>query len=384
MEINSMEELTALVNSQSAQVPGTDQPVAQTTEQPVAEQAAPQVAAYSDELVVEQKEEQQAAQPVSKDTARDQILGNVQIDLNKIKIVKVNNPLGVFQELDALFLKPSYDVIALQSGYRAAFKSMNNDDMIKVRKFTGTEKEQNMKLFNFVFNHMVNSSVGKIRFEDWLKITSENDFETFIYGIYCATFPNETDYDVTCPKCSSENKARISKELLIQAKNEQETAAYIQDVLGKNYNPSELVQHSVVNMKDRIVLPRTKVVMDIVTPTLHDYLKSLQRVESFKNYEPEIFTYLKYVGDMFIPHIHAMSQGQVEYIEVETVEDKLRVIVDMPPEDRKALDKAVKDKLEKYKVEYKLPDCTCRNCGHEIKNIVVDMTEILFLSMVRA
>jgi hypothetical protein len=391
MEINSMEDLNKMINGQAQQSEQSPAEVANTA----VEQTAPTTASsqVTHDEAGEPQQSEAAVQPVteapqadtaSRESLRDKVLSNVQVDLSKIKIVKSTNPLGVFQELETLFLKPSYDVIALQSGYRAAFRSLNNDDMIKVRKFTGTEKEQNMKLFNFVYMHMVNGSLGKIRFDDWLKVTAENDFETLIYGIYCATFPNETDYDVSCPKCGKENKARISKELLIQAKDEAATGAYIQDILSKNYTPEELVKHSVVNMKDRVILPQTKIIADIGTPTLHDYLKSLQRAESFKGYEPEIFTYLKYVEELYIPHIHAFAQGDVEYIQLETIEDKLRAIVDIPSEDRKFLDKAIKDKMDKYKVEYKLPDTNCRHCGAEIKNIVVDMTETLFLSMVRA
>ena len=380
MEINSMDDLQKMISGQSPQPEQSPAEVANAAVEQVAQPAPVEQVAAQEQLAVEAAQVDAA----SREVLRDKVLSNVQVDLSKIKIVKSSNPLGVFQELETLFLKPSYDVIALQSGYRAAFRSLNNDDMIKVRKFTGTEKEQNMKLFNFVFTHMVNGSLGKIRFEDWLKVTAENDFETLIYGIYCATFPNETDYDVSCPKCGKENKARISKELLIQAKDEAATGAYIQDILSKNYPPEELVKHSVVNMKDRVILPSTKIIADIGTPTLHDYLKSLQRAESFKGYEPEIFTYLKYVEELYIPHIHAFAQGEVEYIQLETIEDKLRTVVEIPPEDRKALDKAIRDKMDKYKVEYKLPDTNCRHCGTEIKNIVVDMTETLFLSMVRA
>ena len=399
MEINSMDDLNKIIGGQnSAPQPTAEQEVAPNVAEAPAIHHVDEAAFYApgtepasveqvlnQNVAIENAMDAAALSPVeNKAQSRDQILNSVQVDLTKIKIVKSSNPLGVFQELENLFLKPSYDVIALQSGYRAAFKALNNDDMIKVRKFTGTEKEQNMKLFNFVFNQMVNSSLGKIRFEDWLKVTSENDFETLIYGIYCATFPNETDYDVGCPKCGKENKARISKELLIQAKDEKETGQYIQDILSKNYPPEELVKHSVVSTTDRIMLPSTKIIMDIITPTMHDYLKSLQRAESFKGYEPEMFTYLKYVGDILIPHIHALAQGEAEYIQLESVEDKLRTVVNIPPEDRKILDKAIKDKLDKFKVTYKLPDLTCRHCAHSIENVVVDMTEILFLNMVRA
>ena len=319
-----------------------------------------------------------------KPSTREEILSSREVDIKKFKVVKSANPLGTFKELDALFLKPSYDVIALQSGYRSAFKAMNNDNMIAIRKFSGSEREQNLKLFNFVFNQMVNSSLGKVSFDTWLKVTAENDFETLIYGIYCATFPNENDYDVTCPHCATVNKMKISKERLIRACDVEETSQYINGILSKNYPPDELVKHSVVNMTERVMLPGTKIICDIVTPTLADYLRTLHRSEQMKNFEPEIFTYLKYLGDMFIPHIYSFTtDSEPEFIQLETMDDRLRAIVDMPVSDRRALDKAIKEKNSKYKVEYKLPDCNCIKCHGEIKNIVVDMTEQLFLNTVK-
>lgn len=320
----------------------------------------------------------------AKRAAMNNILASVKVDLNNISVVKVSNPLGTFQELDTLFLKPSYDIIALQSGYRAAFKALNNDDMIKVRKFTGTVKEQNMKLFTFTFRQMVNSSLGKVSFDTWMKITSEADFETLIYGIYCATFPDETDYTVGCGACGKENKTKISKELLIQAKNMDETGAYIQEILSKNYPPDELVKNSVVNHTKRIMLPESKIILDLVTPTLANYINTISRSETYKNYEPEIFGYLKNVGDIMIPHLHAMSQGRAEFIKLDTMEERIRIIVDMSKADKVYLDKEIRAKLDTYKVDYKLPNMTCAHCQAPIVDINVDLTETLFQSIAGA
>jgi hypothetical protein len=320
----------------------------------------------------------------SKVTTREAILDQINVDPNAIQVIASSNPLGTFQELDNLFLKPSYEVIALQSGYRASFRPMNNDDMLKVRKFTGTEREQHVKLFNFVFSRMVNSGLGKSNFETFLKVTAEEDFETLIYGLYCATFPEESDYDVTCPHCRKLNKARIGKESLIRALDVEKTGAYISDILSKNYAPIELIKHSVVAQVKRVVLPKSKIIVDIKTPTLYNFVSSLQQAESFANYEPEMFTYLKYAQQILIPVLQSFAEGRPEYIRLESIEDKLRCIVDMPPSDRKALDAAITEKNSTYKVEYKLPDLTCGGCGQTIKNIVVDMVETLFVNMARA
>lgn len=381
MEIKSMEELDAILNQPTQVEKAPEEKVVDTPKEVVAEKIVEEKVVDIPKEAVAEKAEEVIAE--KKAVSLQNILANMSIDVSNVKIVRASNPLGVQQELDNLFLKPSYEVIALQSGYRAALQPMNNIDMIRVRKFTGTEKEQNLKLFALVFNHIVNSGLGKIKFEEWLKITSEADFPTFVYGIYCATFPEKSEYNVTCPHCGKENTTAIGKEYLVQV-NDQSTGPYITQILSQNYPPSELVKHSVVNMKERYVLPTSKVVLDVVTPTLSDYIKTLQRAENFKGIEREIFAYLNNIGDVFIPHLQAFSEGRAEFIQLETIEEKARVIADIPPSDKKALETFIKEKADKYRIDYKLPDFKCSGCDEEIKNIIVDMADVLFQSMARA
>ena len=379
-----MDDLNALIGGQ-AQAETEVAPVQVIADEPIVAMTEDEAPAVEVAAPVAPAQPAAPVNPVeAKKKALDKILSNINVDLSSINIVKSSNPLGTHAELENLFLKPSYDVIALQSGYRTAFRALNNDDMIKVRKFSGTEREQNLKLFTFVYQHMVNSNLGKITFEDWMKVTAEADFETLVYGIYCATFPEEQEYTVGCMHCGKENKAKISKEWLIQAKDDAKVGAYIQDLLSKNYPAGELVKHSVVNNKVRIMLPKSKVIMDLVTPTLADYIRTISRAETNKNVEPEIFGYLKHVGDIFIPHIQALAEGRADFLQLESIEDKIRTIINIDPEDRKMLDKAINDKMNTYKVEYKLPDLTCRHCEKEVKDITVDMTEVLFQNIAKA
>lgn len=397
-EINDMADLEKLISGSAAPVEAA--PTLTASEQALnapapsvaAEEAPLDLTPAADDTVTADVVEAEAANDDApkaespediKTRQMEALLGNINVDLTSINVVKSSNPLGTFQELETLYLRPSYEVIALQSGYRAAFKPLNNNDMIKVRKFGGTEREQNLKLFTFVFSLMVNSSLGKIKFEDWLKVTSEADFETLIYGIYCATFPEEGDYNVTCPHCLKENKTKIGKEHLIQAKDAKATGSYITELLSKNYAPNELVKHSVVNMTKRLITPKRKTVVDLTTPTLADYLRSLQRAEQHRGIEPELFGYLKHISKIMIPHLQSFAEGKPSFIELETMEDKIRVIVDMPKEDKQALDKEISEKMNQYKVEYKLPGITCGGCSKDIDNITVDLTEILFQNIAR-
>ena len=367
MEINSVEDLQQLIRHQEA------------AQSAVEETVAPEPAPAEPETTQKVVEEA----PRTKSAAVKEVLSQIVFDINKINVVKSSNPLAAHQELEHLFSKPSYEVIALQSGYRCSMTAFNNEDMIRVRKFTGTELEQNMKLFGLVFNHLPHSSLGKIRLQEWLKLTAEADFETLIYGLYCATFPEESDYSVSCPHCRAENKAKIGKEHLLQVRDDR-ARGYVQQILDPNSDPKVLVRDAVVNQRSRIILPESKIIVDIVTPTLHDYLESLKNADRMKGFEREIFGYLKNIGTMLAPILQSFAEGRPEFIELEQLAEKAKVIAEISPADRRFLEKSIAEKSEQYKVEYKLPDFNCHSCAGTIENIVIDMTEILFQSMARA
>jgi hypothetical protein len=384
--IKSIEELQSLLKAQMEQkennTPDNSTTTTPVVETPVEATNTPVVDTPTETVKQVNETSETTKQP--KITAQ-KLLETVSVDLSSINIIRSDNPLGIHQELNSIFLKPSYEVIALQSGYRVSMKALNNDDMIKVRKFTGTEREQNMKLFNFVYRNMENLSVGRIDFNTWLNITAEADFETLTYGLFCATFPHETDYSVRCGECGHINNVKISKESLIRAVNAEETGEYVRTILSNNYDAKEIVKHSLVNYTKRIILPESKTIIDLHTPTLKNYVDSLTNAERFKSaYEPELFGYLKHIKDVFIPHLNSIATGKVSYIQIETIEDKLTVINKISKVDREALEKELAEKANKYKVEYKLPDITCAGCGAPIKNIVVDVTEVLFQNIVRA
>jgi hypothetical protein len=171
---------------------------------------------------------------------------NTTFDLKSIKIKRFDNPLDTFENIKELTLKPTFDVIALQSAYRLSFKSLNNDSIIKIRKVSGTAYETNRKMLLHIFNHIESMSIGKLTFDSWLKITSEKDFDTLVYGLYCATYPKEADYKINCPHCNKENTVKMSKESLIEVKDPK-VFDVVRSIVDRKLSPSELIKHSSLN-----------------------------------------------------------------------------------------------------------------------------------------
>jgi hypothetical protein len=312
--------------------------------------------------------------------SKNELLSNLTFDLTKINIRKDGDPLKNFEELKNLMIRPTFEIIAMQSAYRASMVSLNTDEMIKIRKISGTNYEINRKILSAVYNHIHESTLGKITFEDWCKTTAEEDWETLTYGLYCATYPNESDYNIACPKCGKVHTVKIGKEHLVTVRDNK-VFNLVKDIISRKLSPKELLLHSTVNHTTRIVLPTSKIIIDLSTPTLHDMLMSISNTETFKKYEPETFGYLKNISGVYFLNISEYKRsGTVEFLAANTIEEKLQIINNLIPSDRKHLGDAINEKLNEYKIEYRLPNIECTNpdCRNKIDNIVVDMSEVLF------
>ena len=354
-EINEITE--ASVNIDEVTIPNTTVPESNSTPSQEVKEAIPVVA----EEVKEKK-----------------TLKNVVFDLANIRIRRSDNPLETFESIKELTLKPIYEVIALQSAYRIAFSSLNNDEMIKIRKVSGTSYETNRKILLHIYNKIDNMSIGKIDFSGWTKITSEQDFETLVYGLYCATYPKESDYRIQCPHCNEVNTVKMSKESLIEVKDPK-VFEVVRSIIERKLTPQELIKESSLNYCNRTVLTDSRVIIDLINPTLHDMLETFNVLQNYKNYEPELFGFLKHIRNILIPNVQLFNKtGEIEYFSLENTDDKLNIIKNLSPEDMKELTKAIENKINEYKIEYKLKDTNCVKCSKLIKNISVDMADVLF------
>ena len=318
--------------------------------------------------------------PMTKMEAISQM--NINIDLNKINIVRSDNPIVVHSEVESLFERSTFEVIALKSGYRASFSALNNQDMIRVRKISGSLREQNVKLMRIIFDHMVSSSMGKVSFNNWLQVTAEADYETLIYGIYCATFPREVDYTVTCPHCKAKNIRKISKNHLVQV-IDKNVYQYVDTVINERKSVQELIRESELNNKTRVILPESKIVIDIALASIDDLISSLRNAESYGRFEKEIFGYLKHLSNIYVPVLGSFQKGEPSWLEVTGIEEQANVIANIPFSDRSFLEKAISEKTDKNTVSYCLPDQACASCNEMIKKVSIDMTEVLFQNIAK-
>lgn len=321
--------------------------------------------------------------PKKTSSARD-LLKGLTIDLNNIEFVE-KSPLEKMDDVDFLLNgKPSFQIIANQSAYIAHMESLRLADINSITSSSMDMYASKQKLYKTIWSKMNTSSVGKMDYKTWLKVTSFFDLPSFMYGIYNQTFPGDTSFEINCRHCNAPTDVIVNNATLIDVKNE-ETYAKLNEIINTAKKPADLLKDSLVNKFTRSVLPEDKILVDIQTPSLWDHLELLSSIDKSKLDElDDVIGTMLFIKNMHIVDIKTLQeQHKIAYSEVSDKVQMVNILRNLEMMDAKALGDAISERTEKYAIEYKIKDHDCSKCGQSVGDIPVDMETMLFTQILQ-
>lgn len=301
------------------------------------------------------------------------------IDINKLSIVDERDPITKQRELkNALYgNKSAFMIVAAQSGYVAQIAPLVHKDAVNILYSNLSRYEYKKNLFKVIYEKIVNFSVGKMTFEEWLKCTSVEDLETFYYGIYCATFPDEGTLSVQCPDCGDTENYRVSNLNLTKTTDRKAMKKLIEDVSANAINKESMAQYSLIGKNDAFALSDSGFIIELRTPSLWDSLELLRLVpEDIIDKDTTSLTNMLYINRILVPR--KAGDKQTQYIEHDDRQELLRIVDNLSIDDAQEIQDAVADRVDDHKISYSIKNYKCQNCGKEIKEIPISIEDILF------
>lgn len=298
------------------------------------------------------------------------------IDINKLVINQDSTPMEKEANLrNALYgNKPAFQVVAAQSGYYAKIIPLVNKDVINLLMDNVSRYEYRKTLFKVIYDKLVGISVGKMSFEEWLKSTSSEDVETFYYGLYCATFPDEGTYTFTCPKCHTEETIKINHNNLFKTTDKEKMKKLIADVSKNSHDKDAMKKYSLVGKSQTFELSDSGIIVDITTPSLWDALEILRTVpERVIDRDEYSVTNMMYIKQMLIP-----DKENKNYISETDNQEILRIIDNLTIDDSEELRDVVADHVNENRISYSIKNIKCQSCQNEVKEIPISIENILF------
>lgn len=319
------------------------------------------------------------------------VLDTLSFDPNNITIDNSGNDDVMLLHTQLELLKsvrpdPVFPIIALKSGYKADIAALNNNDKIELRNLTGSGIDQTIKLFKMIHGKIRSTSIGKISFTKFLEVTAEDDYETLVYGIFSASFPNATEYNMGCPHCRTEIKLPLFPSQLIEVIDKEKAGQYVAQVLEGYDKGEEFLKDSLVNKKTREILPKSKSVIEIITPSLQNMLDNMRMVERHKEkYSADLINLTKYISSLFVLNIDAyQATGRAAFLPVTEWSEILEFIANADSADLQKVRNSVSSSIRNYSIQYRIPNfiCPSKACAKPIENIDIDLTKLLFIGIV--
>ena len=313
------------------------------------------------------------------------IIDKINVDLNNIIVNDEKPELDKIKDFKfVLNDKPTYQVVLNQSCYIAHMQGLRLADINMLNNSTGGIFEKQLRNYQ-VLHKMINStSIGNIDFNTFTNITSYFDLPTLYFGTYMETFPGKTEFTITCGHCKRKIDVKIDNDSFIAVKDEN-IYEHMNEIIHSIKNPRQALEKSLVNKIEKKMLPSSKIIVEIQTPSLNDHLNLLSSIKEDKIDEMKnMLLTLLFVKKLYFPDIAQIKKtGKPVYFTVNKREEIYNIMKDLAPEDISELGNSIGSRIDKYAVEYKIKSFKCTNCKEEVGDIPVDIESLLFQEILR-
>lgn len=319
-----------------------------------------------------------------KELTPEEFLADLKVDLNNIELVE-ENPLTDIKNFN-FFLnrKSKTQIVAIQSGYTAAVEGFDYSQINQLVNSTLDEYAMQLLLMQTIYSTINTTSVGKLSFDEWCNITSYYDLESFEYANYLETFPGDTSFSIECGSCRQVINAKINNDRLICAKNDL-TMERMNEILNNRNNPKEMLNKALVHTKKRVFLEDSKIIIDIKLPTIKKHLDLLSSVNAkAKEKARHILTLMLFFDGVYMLDIQeTMAKKKPCYYKVEDRQKIATIIGKLTYNDSKHLSTIINEFIESQTVEFKIKSFVCPSCQTKIRDIPVEIEQLLFFQMQR-
>lgn len=236
--------------------------------------------------------------------------------------------------------------------------------------------------WTLIHSKVETTSIGKMDFNAFLNNVASLEYDILVYGILCATFPDEDTFPLTCPLCKSSIEHKYEMRSLLRAEEMSDKLMdMIKHVADNSYTENsakECFESSVLNTEKSIQLPDSEFICTIGVQNaysfIYDSVNAIDRMDEKYNQATIISSA---VSKIFVPN---PDDGGETYLEIDDTEDKIKLIYSLNAKDISILSTKIGEITEGLEFKFGLMDITCPNmkCRHHVNSVEVELDTILF------
>ena len=266
------------------------------------------------------------------------------------------------------------------SGYTAEIKGCSAYELISLIDGNENALLNAQNKWSLIHNKLENTSLGKMDFNEFLVNTAASDYNTFIYGLLCSTYPDDDTLPLTCEKCKKPFDHKYSVRSLIRAEamteKLQDTFMNIVDNSVSEEAAKRVHDESLISYVKRIKLPHSEIIAEIYVQSAYDLInksiKELNDNNDEKYAQTAVLSTL--INAFYVPD----PDEPGTYFEVTSGADISKTLYTLNEVDILVIRKLGEELLNDMSISYGLMNITCPHCGNYIPFIEMELENILF------
>lgn len=302
------------------------------------------------------------------------------VDLSTIKVKKRKKKDDFNKIINRVTNITTTNIVLPASGYTAAIKGCSAYELISLIEENKNALINAQNKWSLIYNKLESTSLGKMSFDEFLHNTASVDYNTFIYGLLCSTYPDDDKLPITCTKCKKEFDHNYSTRSLIRVEKMdeelQDTIMKIVDNSVSEVDAKRVHEEAPVSMIKKIKLPVSGIIADVYVQSAYDLInKSIKELQENKdskyNNTAVMSTFIK---SFYIPD----EDEPGTYFEVDNANEISQTLYSLSDMDVLVIRKVSDNLIEHVTVEYGLMDITCPHCKHYTPTLDLELENILF------
>lgn len=312
------------------------------------------------------------------------------VSLESIK-VKRNVELDVKKLLSKKNSRNTTSVVLPTSGYTAVLAGCSLFEISNFIIDKDNVVENQLSKWNLIYTKIVDSSIKFKNFDHFLKSTAVTDYNVLVYGILCASYPEEDEITLRCTekdcpgikdrdgKKNTEYPYKYLVRSLLRPERMTEglfekvkttiDSSYTEEDAKRNHESSDAITCK------RIKLPDSEFVIELGIETAHDLIYNAAR--AFSNLEDDTYreslTTSTAIRRCFIPD----EDGA--YFEIEDKTEIAKIVYQLSDIDIKVIMKITQEISKDISIDFGFVEVRCPYCGKISHFIPIEVEDILFL-----
>lgn len=266
------------------------------------------------------------------------------------------------------------------SGFTVTMSGCSTYELLTLITDEGNPVELQRSKWSLIHSKIVDTSIGKLSFDDFLNNVAQMEYDVLVYGILCASYPEKDKFPLKCPKCGTSFEHEYDIRSLLRAEKMSEklmdTVAHVVDCSVREEDAKECHENSLLNQDLVIKLPQSGYIFRLGVQTAHDFIEnSVDAIDRLDQKYAQSAIIASAVRSIFIE-----DPDDGEYFEIDDTEDVIETIFSLQNTDLVVLGKKITELVDDMSFEFGLMniDCPDRKCKQHTNSIPIEIDTILF------